>query len=78
MSYGTDRKHASKAALRRDVAERGADRVGVFGTSAFGNEPAANVAELPNGAQIVGPDPYTRRTWYATIVRKADGTITIK
>lgn len=78
MSYGTDRKHKSKAALRRDIAERGADRVGVYGTSLFGDESAANVAELPNGATIVGPDVERDRRWYASIARKADGSIVVK
>lgn len=77
MSYGTDRKHASKAALRRDIAERGADRVGVYSTSLFGNESAANVGELPDGAIIVGPDPERDRRWYASVKRGKDGSLKI-
>lgn len=78
MSYGTDRTFKTKKALKDRIAEVGADRVGVFGTSIFGNETAANVAELPDGAVIVGPNVYNDRKWYANKVTKSDGTITIK
>lgn len=79
MSYGTDRTFKSKKALRDAVAAEGADNVGVFGTSLFGNETASTVADLAGtSAVIVGPDVYNRRTWYANVARKADGTIVIK
>jgi hypothetical protein len=76
MSYGTDKRYASKKALREDVEARGADRVGVFGTSIFGNETATTVAELAGTFEvIVGPDVYTDRRWYANVKVKKDGTI---
>jgi predicted esterase YcpF (UPF0227 family) len=79
MSYGTNRTFKTKAELRRRVAEVGAENVGVFGTSLFGNETAETVADLAGtSAVIVGPDVYNRRNWYANVVRKSDGTITIK
>lgn len=28
--------------------------------------------------QVVGPDPYTDRRWYASVSRDADGKITVK
>jgi len=78
MSYGTDTTYKTKAALRRAVEEQGAENVGVFGTSMFGNEEAVNVAELAGtNAVIVGPDVYTRRNWYANVKVKRDGTIYI-
>lgn len=78
MSYGTATRFTSKKALREHVAKVGAENVGVFGTSMFGNERAVSVAELAgSGEVIVGPDVYNDRRWYATVKRKADGTITI-
>lgn len=69
MSYGTTERFASKKALREAVAARGAANVGVFGTSAFGNENATTVEQLINerGAVIVGPDVERDRRWYANV-----------
>ncbi len=37
-------------------------------TSFFGNEYDGPVKEAPDGRYfVVGPDPYTKRSWYATI-----------
>jgi predicted esterase YcpF (UPF0227 family) len=78
MSYGTDSRFASKKALKDAIAARGADNVGVFGTSMFGSETATTIAELAGtSAVIVGPDVYNDRRWYANVIRKSDGTITI-
>lgn len=79
MSYGTDRTFKTKKALREAVAAEGANRVGVFGTSVFGNEVANTVADLANNpaAVIVGPDVYSKRSWYARVKVKTDGTIVI-
>lgn len=65
MSYGTDRGHKTKKALKDDIAKRGADAVGVFGTSLFGNETANTVAELKDSDVVVGPNVYSDRKWYA-------------
>lgn len=82
MSYGTDRTFKTKKALRDAVESEGADNVGIFGTSLFGNESASTVAELADteGARgvIVGPDVYNKRSWYANAIRKADGTVVIR
>lgn len=78
MSYGTDRTFKSKKALRERIAEVGAERVGVFGTSMFGNEQAVNVAELRDGDVIVGPNVYSDRRWYAAKTTLRDGTVTVK
>lgn len=78
MSYGTDRTFKTKAELRRRVEEVGAENVGVFGTSLFGNETATTVAELADtSAVIVGPDVYSKRSWYANVKTKKDGTIVV-
>lgn len=78
MSYGTDRRFKTKKALKEAVTAEGAENVGVFGTSLFGNETAASVADLAGtSAVIVGPDVYTQRNWYANVKRKKDGTIVV-
>lgn len=81
MSYGTDRPFKSKKALREAVEAEGADKVGVFGTSMFGNETASTVeelADLDDAAVIVGPDVYNKRDWYANAYRGRDGKVRIK
>lgn len=75
MSYGVS-GYKTKKALKEAVAEKGAENVGVFGTSMFGNENASTVAELAGtSAVIVGPDVYNKRDWYANVKVKKDGTI---
>jgi hypothetical protein len=81
MSYGTSRTFKSKKALREAVEAEGAENVGVFGTSIFGNETASNVAELADqdaSAVIVGPNVYSDRRWYASAVRGKDGKVKVK
>lgn len=75
MSYGTI-GYKTKKALKDAVAEKGAENVGVFGTSMFGDENASTVADLAGThAVIVGPDVYNKRIWYANVKIKKDGTI---
>lgn len=78
MSYGTNRTFKTKKALREAVEAEGADNVTVFGTSMFGNEEAATVAELKPADVIVGPDVYNKRMWYANAVKGKDGKVRIK
>jgi hypothetical protein len=78
MSYGTERTFKSKKALKEAVEAEGAENVGVFGTSAFGNETATTVEELKSSDVIVGPDVYSKRSWYANAVRGRDGKVKIK
>lgn len=80
MSYGTHERFKSKKALAEAVKQCGAENVGIYGTSAFGNETAKTVADLAHvrGAVIVGPDVERDRRWYANVAVKADGTIVIK
>lgn len=47
-------------------------------TSVFGNEYSGSVAKAPDGTYtFVGPDPYTKRTFYGNIVVK-NGKVTVK
>lgn len=72
----------SKKALREALADRGADDIRVFDTSAFDSVGTVTLAELyalrGSVAVIVGPDVWQRRSWYANIDRKSDGTYIIK
>lgn len=38
------------------------------------------VFDLPPDAtlQVVGPDPYNNRRWYANVTRNSDGVVTVK
>lgn len=64
MNVGTDRTFKTKKALKEAVAVA---PVGCFGTSMFG--------PLTDGEHVaVGPDVYTKRTWYAR-VKVQDGRI---
>lgn len=66
----------TKQALKDAVAERGADKILVTGTSLFGDEDANTVADLADtNAVIVGPDAFNDRRWYANVKTKKDGTI---
>lgn len=82
MSYGTQARFASKKALKEAIAEQGADKIGIYGTSMFGNETARTIADLAQAgdtaAVIVGPDVERDRRWYANVITKKDGTVTIK
>jgi hypothetical protein len=64
MSYGVS-GFKTKKSLKDAIAQKGADQVEVFGTSMFGNEMATTVAELRDSDVIVGPDVYSKRSWYA-------------
>jgi hypothetical protein len=52
----------------------------LFDTSLFDPEPDHNGETLPIGKrfEVVGPNVYRDRRWYATIEKKADGTVTVK
>jgi hypothetical protein len=42
--------------------------VSLEATSLFGNEYDGPLCNAPDGSyHVVGPDPYTKRSWYATI-----------
>lgn len=60
-------KTSLKAALK-DAPET----VTFYGTSNFGSQFEGPISDLPPGdviLDIAGPDPYTDRRWYATVIR---------
>lgn len=72
------RRPTSKKAVKEAVADD-PYRVTVEATSIFGDE---FDGALPNydgakGITFVGPDPYTKRSFYGTITRKGDGTFKV-
>ncbi len=64
----------SKKALK-DQAKAHPETITLEATSVFGNEPDGPAMYMAVGesASVVGPDPYTKRSWYATITRTTDG-----
>ena len=69
-AYVNGRRAASKKALR----EADPATVELEATSAFGNEYGGPLSDAPHGKyNVVGPDPYRDRRWYATITVDAKG-----
>jgi hypothetical protein len=66
----------TKKALRDAIAS--GQTVHFDGTSMF-DPPSYDLSELleTEKLSVVGPDPYTKRSWYATVERKSDGTIRV-
>ena len=54
------------------------DKVYLYTTSMF-NGWSGRAVDLPDGMQfnVVGPDPERSRKWYATVKKKADGTLVV-
>jgi hypothetical protein len=66
----------SKKAVKEACA--GFDSVRLEATSMFGNEYDGFVSSAPDGTYtFVGPDPYTKRSFYGNIIVK-DGKVTVK
>lgn len=63
----------TKKALREAVAADPSE-VRLEATSMFGNEYDGSLSDAPTGQTfyVVGPDPYTKRSWYAQV--SWDGT----
>lgn len=62
----------TKKALKEAVAEN-PSRVHLEATSVFGNEYDGPLDGAPDGTfNVVGPDPYTSRKWYANIDKAGD------
>jgi hypothetical protein len=72
----------TKKELKQKVATD-ASQVYFFSTAGVpGMDPGYNgvIGSMPSDGTkltVVGPDPYRDRRWYATIERKADGTIKV-
>jgi hypothetical protein len=79
-AYVDGKRPVSKAALKRALADA-PESVEFDTTSMFdGGAGPYSGTELPVGVtlSVVGPDPYTRRNWYGTIVRNArTGKVTV-
>jgi hypothetical protein len=76
---GPNGRFRTKKALRDQLA---ADAAEVYfdGTAPpFQTAEGYRANELPEGLrfQVTGPDPYTSRRWYATVVRQSDGSVKI-
>jgi len=71
------RRPASKKEIRELLAA-GTCNVALEATSLFGNEYSGDVCDAPDGDYtFVGPDPYTSRKFYGTIVKRGD-KVTVK
>lgn len=70
MSYINvgQRGATTKKALKQAVADNPAS-VQLYGTSPLGPQFSGTAAECPQEHKltVVGPDPYSKRDWYATI-----------
>lgn len=65
----------TKKALKEAIKER-PTAVWLFSTSAFGGW-SGFASDLPPGAtfNVIGPDPYKKRSWYATVKKDPSGTV---
>jgi hypothetical protein len=78
--HGATTKKALKEAVKLDPST-----VTFYGTSLLGPQlpsvsfSAARLSEMPEGTKlaVVGPDPYNRRDWYATVEIGRNG-VTVK
>jgi hypothetical protein len=67
-------KKALKDAIKATPA-----KVYLYATSNMGPQFNGLVTELPDGVTflVVGPDPYSRRDWYANVKRSRRGGFTV-
>jgi hypothetical protein len=67
---------------KKQIKETPLEQVSLEATSMFGNNPEGPLTELPAGTyHFVGPDPYSKRNFYGTIVvteRDGNRKVTIK
>lgn len=72
------RRPKSKKEVKELVAQN-PDHVVLEATSVFGNEYDGPVSEAPAGTYyFVGPNPYTKRTFYGSLTVRPDGKVTVK
>lgn len=69
----------TKAALKRALAADPA-KVHIASVSPFNAPIRTSVDKAPEAFiyQVTGPNPYTKRNWYANVTVRADGKITVK
>lgn len=65
-------KTALKAAIKEDPS-----KVRLYCTSEMGPQFSDTADKLPEGVtfNVVGPDPYRRRDWYASVKRGRNGLV---
>lgn len=63
----------------KDAIKNVPGNVQLYSTSAFDNEWSGLASEIPEGLtfNVVGPDPYTDRNWYASVKRNSKGAVTV-
>jgi hypothetical protein len=71
---GKKTKTALKAAINIDPGA-----VHLYATSNMGPQFRGPAADLPDDAEfvVVGPDPYTKRDWYATVKKGVKGNLVV-
>jgi hypothetical protein len=76
--FVSGRRPKSKAELKKTALER-SNTISIEATSMFGNEFSGPAMDLAEGQKIVfvGPDPYTKRSFYGTIEKKG-GRLIVK
>lgn len=69
----------TKTALRTAIKEDPSSVV-LFATSQMGPQFNDSADKLPDDTvfNVVGPDPYTKRDWYASVQRNNRGSLTVK
>lgn len=69
---GTQTKTTLKKLLKESP-----NSVTLYGTSPMGPQFSGPASELPDGTcfNVVGPDPYTKRDWYASVYKGRNGQL---
>lgn len=78
-AYIGNSRPKTKKALREAIANLGETEVYFDTTSPFSTTSGYSLSQIPVGVKlsVVGPDPHTKRSWYATVSRDANGLVTI-
>ena len=61
--------------LLKKLLKEDPSQVYLYDTSAFGSKFSGSADSLPEGTtfNVVGPDPYTKRDWYASVEKTPRG-----
>jgi len=75
--YVDDKRPKTKKALK-EAAKEGR-RIDIECTSMFGGY-SGNIKDAPVGKMftVVGPDPYSKRDWFANIIHQGNGKVQVK
>lgn len=70
-----DKKKSKK--LLKELLKENPSAVTLFATSQMGPQYAGPASGLPDNVtfNVVGPDPYTKRDWYASVKKGASGNL---